>query len=97
MSREDEVMMEKVVARLNAKLTGTVLGLLMGVGLFLATNFLVLKGGVRVGAHLNLLGQFFPGYRVSFLGSLVGFFYAFAVGYVIGAVIGAVYNKIARV
>ena len=97
MSREDEVMMEKVVARLNARLTGTVLGLLMGFGLFLATNFLVLKGGVRVGEHLNLLGQFFPGYRVSFLGSLVGFFYAFAVGYVIGAVIGAVYNKIARV
>jgi hypothetical protein len=93
----EEEMMEKVVARLNAKLMGTVLGLLMGIGLFLATNFLILKGGPRVGLHLGLLGQFFPGYRVTFLGSLVGFFYAFVVGYIIGAVIGAVYNKIARV
>ena len=72
------------------------LGFLFGAGLFLATNFLVLKGGPHVGAHLGLLGQFFPGYRVSFWGSIVGFFYMFAAGLMIGVVLGAVYNKIAR-
>jgi len=96
MDREDEII-EKAVAGLNAKLTGTVLGLLMGFGLFLATNFLILKGGPRVGQHLNLLGQFFPGYRVTFFGSIIGFVYAFVVGYLIGATIGFIYNKIARV
>jgi len=42
------------------------------------------------------LGNFFPGYRVTFLGSLVGFCYAFVLGWLIGVVLGAVYNKIAR-
>jgi len=96
MAREEE-QIEKAVSQLNAKLLGMVLGFLLGLGLFLTTNFLVLKGGPNVGAHLGLLGQYFPGYRVTFLGSLIGFVYAFILGFVIGAVLGAVYNKVARV
>ncbi|MCL4523061.1 MAG: hypothetical protein M1453_09155 [Acidobacteria bacterium] len=95
MEREED-QLAKAVVRLNAKLMGIVLGTLLGLGLFLATNFLVLKGGENVGQHLILLSQFFPGYSVTFLGSLVGFAYAFAVGMVIGSVLGAVYNKVAR-
>ncbi len=95
MEREED-QLAKAVVRLNAKLMGIVLGTLLGMGLFLATNFLVLKGGENVGQHLELLAQFFPGYSVTFLGSLVGFAYAFAVGMVIGSVMGAVYNKVAR-
>ncbi|MBI3661482.1 MAG: hypothetical protein HY234_00305 [Acidobacteria bacterium] len=95
MLREEE-QLAKAVVRLNARLMGIVLGTLMGAGLFLVTNFLVLKGGANVGQHLSLLSQFFPGYSVSFLGSLIGFTYAFLVGFVIGSVLGAVYNKVAR-
>lgn len=93
----DEELLEKAVARLNAKLMGIVLGTLCGVGLFVATNFLVIKGGNEVGPHLALLANFFPGYTVTFVGSLIGFGYAFVAGFVIGTVVGAVYNKIARV
>ena len=96
MEREEEKILEKQMVRLNAKLLGTVMGLLFGLGLFVATNALVLKGGVKVGPHLALLSEFFPGYRVSFLGSLIGFLYAFAAGFILGTVVGAVYNKIAR-
>lgn len=95
MEREEELI-EKAVVGLNAKLLGIVLGLLLGIGLFLVTNFLVLKGGENVGEHLGLLAQFFPGYEVTFLGSLIGFAYAFVVGFAIGAALGAVYNKVAR-
>jgi tetrahydromethanopterin S-methyltransferase subunit G len=95
-NRQDEEFLEKAVVRLNAKLLGIVLGLLLGIGLFLATNFLVLKGGPQVGPHLSLLSQFFPGYRVTFFGSVIGLLYGFVVGFVIGAVVGAVYNKVAR-
>jgi hypothetical protein len=70
---------------------------LLGMGLFLATVFLVLKGGPDPGAHLGLLSQFFPGYRVSYLGSIIGFLYAFFVGFLVGLALGAVYNKVARV
>lgn len=93
--REEELI-QKAVVRLNAKLLGIVLGFLLGAVLFLMTNFLVLKGGPQVGPHLSLLNQFFPGYRVTFLGSIIGFCYGFVVGFVIGIVLGAVYNKVAR-
>jgi hypothetical protein len=93
----EEVLIQKAVVLLNAKLLGIVIGIFMGTGLFLATNFLVLKGGPNVGAHLSLLSVFFPGYRVTFFGSIIGFGYAFAVGFISGVILGAVYNKFARI
>ena len=96
MNREEEIL-EKAVIRLNAKLLGTVLGLILGFGLFAATLILVIRGGPNAGEHLGLLAQFFPGYSITYIGSIVGFLYAFLVGFVIGAVIGSVYNKVARV
>ena len=96
METEEQEQIEHAVMVLNEKLLGTALGILFGAMLFLATNFLILKGGEHVGAHLALLSVFFPGYRVTFFGSLIGFFYMFVLGFIIGVVIGAVYNKIVR-
>ena len=92
----EEQQLEHAVVQLNEKLLGIALGILLGGGLFLATNFLVLKGGSNVGAHLVLLANFFPGYRVTFLGSLIGFCYMFVIGLLAGMVLGAVYNKIVK-
>ena len=86
---------QSTMLRLNARAWGISVGLLLGGGLFIATNFLVLKGGPTVGAHLQLLSVFFPGYSVSFLGSLIGLVYAFVLGYALGRVIGEVYNRLA--
>jgi hypothetical protein len=88
--------LKRAVARLNARAWGITVGLLLGVGLFLATNILVLKGGPNPGPHLSLLHVYFPGYRVTFLGSLVGFVYAFVVGYALGRLIGTVYNFLVK-
>ncbi len=85
----------RTLARLNARAWGIATGLLFGGGLFIATNVLVLKGGNPVGPHLGLLSIYFPGYRVTFLGSFVGFVYAFVLGYAVGRVIGEVYNRLA--
>ena len=83
--------------KLNARAWGIAVGLLMGLGLFLATIILLLKGGVDVGAHLSLLGKLLPGYRVTVGGAFIGFGYLFVIGYAIGRTIGAVYNALARV
>jgi hypothetical protein len=79
---------------LNAKVFGLTLGIVCGLALFLATNWLVLKGGKPVGPHLALLSQYFIGYRVSFPGSFVGFLYGFALGTLFGSLIGWMYNRI---
>jgi hypothetical protein len=81
---------------LNARVQGVVVGLLAGLAVFVATNWLVLKGGEVVGPHLALLGQFFIGYQVSFVGSLIGFAYGFGFGYLVGYLAARLYNAIVR-
>jgi hypothetical protein len=89
-----EAELHRAIQRLNARAWGIAVGMLCGVGLFVATNVLVIKGGPNVGAHLNLLGQYFPGYQVTFVGSIIGFVYMFVLGYMLGRLIGTVYNKL---
>lgn len=87
----EEVVLTRLL-RLNATVQGVVTGLLLGSGIFVATNWLILKGGEHVGPHLSLLGQFLVGYRVTFVGSLIGFGYGFVSGFVIGYVVARLYN-----
>lgn len=97
MADEENVLKQVVLTRLvrlNATVQGLVTGIIAGLGIFVATNWLVLKGGDVVGPHLGLLGQFFIGYEVSFAGSLIGFTYAFATGFMVGYGVARIYNWI---
>ena len=85
--------MQAAVRRLNSRAWGIALGLLLGGGLALATLILVIKGGTTVGPHLSLLSNYFPGYSVTVVGSIIGFVYAFVLGYGLGRVVGSVYNR----
>jgi hypothetical protein len=94
----DQQQLEKIalvrLLRLDAKLQGIVTGIVLGLGLFVATNWLILKGGEVVGPHLALLNQFFIGYEVSFVGSLIGLGYGFVTGFVVGYGTTAMYNQL---
>jgi hypothetical protein len=83
--------------RLNATVQGVATGLIAGLGIFIATNWLIIKGGPAVGPHLALLGQFFIGYRVTFAGSLIGFAYGFVLGFGVGYGVARMYNWLADV
>jgi len=96
----EEVVLTRLV-RLNANVQGVVTGLIVGSVIFAATNWLLLKGGPVgprgepvVGPHLALLGQFFIGYQVTFVGSLVGFAYGFASGFLVGYFVARIYNGV---
>ena len=88
--------MNAYVSHLNGRVWGVALGMLSGFGLFLATIILVIKGGENVGQHLGLLSQYFPGYDVTFVGSLFGLLWGFFVGYAIGRLICIFYNFAAK-
>jgi len=88
----DEEALLREVIRLSRNVLGLTLAIPFATGIFLATNILVLKDGPEVGAHLQLLNQFFPGYSVSFGGSFLGSAYGFVLGYLSGWIIAAVYN-----
>lgn len=91
---EEQQALKKAIRRIHEQGWGIAFGLVLGLTLLIATNVLVLKGGAVVGPHLALLGVYFPGYRVTFVGSLIGFVYAFVGGYALGRVIASVYNRL---
>ena len=91
-----EQLLERTVLLLNANILGMVLGIVAGLIIFVATNFLILKGGEVIGPHLSLLRNFFPFYSVTFLGSIVGLGYGLLSGYVAGFIIASIYNLVVK-
>jgi len=72
-------------------------GMVGGVGLFIATAWLLVRGGENVGQHLGLLSNYLPGYSVTWGGAVVGLLYGALVGAVIGAAIAWTYNTVALI
>ena len=95
LSPEEIRAVRREVLRLNAQAWGLSFGLLGGLGLFVSTMILVLRGGESVGRHLGLLAVYLPGYRVTVAGAFIGFVYLFVIGYAVGRGIGTIYNAIA--
>lgn len=75
---------------------GIALGVLIALQLFLTTNWLVVRGTAAQSPNAALLGQYLPGYTVSFAGSLIGAAELFAVAFVLSHVLAAIYNFVAR-
>lgn len=84
----------RMIARLHAGVLAVVGALVGGAGLFVITAWLLVKGGPNVGVHLQLLGQYFPGYAVTWPGCFAGLFYGALLGAAVGWCIGAVYNLV---
>jgi hypothetical protein len=91
----DEV--SRAIARIQTGVLTIAFAALCGLGLFLMTAWLLLRDGPNVGAHLQLLGNYFPGYSVTWPGSVIGFLYGVFVGGVVGWSIGTIYNKVVGV
>jgi hypothetical protein len=91
---QEEQALRQTLARANEQGWGITFGMLAGLGLFIATVVLVIKGGANVGAHLGLLGIYFPGFSVTWTGAFIGFVYAFVVGYAVGRTVATVYNRL---
>ena len=64
-------------------------GILWGVVVFLATIYVMLKGG---GNTLVLLQQFYWGYNISWGGAFLGLIYGFIDGFICGWIFALLYN-----
>jgi len=91
---EEEKALRRTILRASEQGWGIAIGLLFGLGLFLATVVLVLKGGPNPGPRLGLVSIYFPGYTVTWIGSIIGFIYAFVVGYGVGRTVATIYNRL---
>jgi len=75
---------------------GIALGALLGLQLFVTTNWLVVRGTAASSPNAALLGQYLPGYTVSLAGSVVGAAGLFAIAFVLSHVFAVIYNVVAR-
>jgi hypothetical protein len=91
----ERALVARSIARLRAAIIAVVSGMVGGAGLFVATLWLVIKGGENVGQNLSLLSHYYPGYSVTWLGSLVGLFYGALSGAALGGMVAWLYNTIA--
>lgn len=93
--RNQEDAISKAIARLRSGVMATVFGATCGTGLWIATAWLVMRGGTRVGEHLGLLRYYFPGYSVTWTGAFIGFGYGVLFGGVAGFLLAWIYNRLA--
>ena len=80
--------------KLQALPLGLAAGIVWGASVFLATLWIMMRGGP--GEHLVLLARFYPGYSVSIGGSILGLIYGFIDGLIGGLVFAWLYNVFAK-
>ena len=95
-TRAERELIESAVARMRAGILAIVFAMVTGTGLFVATAWLLIKGGENVGATLGLLGNYLPGYAVTWPGAFLGLAYGAAIGGAMGWLLARVYNRLAR-
>lgn len=74
----------RAFSRLDKLAFASAVGVVAGMAVFVATIFLILKGGEVLGPNLKLLGQYFIGYTVSIKGAFIGFGYSFLWAFIFG-------------
>lgn len=91
----DKAILMTAFAKMDPVALAVALGSIWAIILLLATSFLLLKGapeGIPVGEHLDLLGIYLPGYRVSWGGGLLGAFYMWLIGAAVGFILAVLWN-----
>ncbi|MCB8977387.1 MAG: NAD(P)/FAD-dependent oxidoreductase [Ardenticatenaceae bacterium] len=75
--------LDGAVPKLDPLSLGMSLGVVIGLAFLATTLFVLLRGG-DIGTTMTLLSQFYPGYTVTAVGSLVGLGYGFFTGFSLG-------------
>ncbi|MEW5995621.1 MAG: bacteriophage holin [Candidatus Zixiibacteriota bacterium] len=78
--------------KLNVKAFALACGLLWGIGLFIATWWIILLDGCS--EHVTFIGKVYRGYEFTALGSVFGLIWALIDGFIAGVIFAWVYNKI---
>ena len=95
-TKEERELIQAAAKRLRTGIVAIVCGMVCGTGLFVATVLLLIRGGPLVGQNLALLGHYFPGYDVTWVGAFIGLFYGTLFGGVLGYSTAWVYNSITQ-
>lgn len=91
------LVLRRAFARYDPVALGGATGVILALGLFIATAALLIKGGTVVGPHLSLLSNYLLGFKVSWPGAFVGMLEAGVIGFVFGYVLASVINLVVSI
>ena len=80
--------------KLDVKAFALACALIWGLGLFFLTSWIILLDGTS--SNSNELSLIYRGYRITPVGSLIGFAWAFFDGLIGGALFAWLYNRLAK-
>ncbi len=90
---QEDAAIEAAFARIDPIALGVAVGAVAGLGLFVASAVLLLKGGPVVGPNLSFVGQYLWGFNVTWSGAVLGLFEGALAGFSIGALAAALRNS----
>ncbi len=93
-SVEEQAIIRRAVVRLRARIMAVVFGMTGGLGVWIATAWLLIRGGTNVGEHLVLLRNYMPGFSVTWTGAFIGLFWGAVFGAAVGWLFAWVYNQV---
>ena len=88
----EEKVIEVAFAKIDPLALGVAVGVVSGLGIFMASAILLLKSGPVVGPMLSLLGNYFFGYDITWAGAFLGLLEAGLVGFAVGALAAGLRN-----
>ena len=94
-SAQDRAVLSAVFAKMDVVAMLVACGALCALGLFLVTAVLLLQDvpdGHPIGPRLSALGDYLPGYSVSWSGALAGLPNGFALGALVGFMLSVLWN-----
>jgi hypothetical protein len=74
---------------------GLALGSIVGLGLFVTTSWLILRGTAAESMNALLLTNYLPGYSVTYMGGLIGAVEVFVITYLVCRFFSWIYNRVA--
>ena len=88
----EDTVIEVAFAKIDPLALGVAVGVVSGLGMFLASAVLLLKGGSVVGPMLSLLGNYFIGFEVTWAGAVIGLFEGGMLGVAMGTLAAGLSN-----
>ena len=88
----EDTVIEVAFAKIDPLAFGIAIGVVSGLGIFMASAILLLRGGPVVGPMLSLLGNYLIGFEVTWVGAVIGLLEGGMLGFVVGALAAGLRN-----
>ncbi|ULA64061.1 MAG: NAD(P)/FAD-dependent oxidoreductase [Nitrospira sp.] len=82
----EDAVIEVAFAKIDPLALGVAVGVVSGLGIFMASVVLLLRGGPAPGPTLSLLGNYLFGFDVTWPGAIIGLFEGGLLGFAVGSV-----------